>query len=218
MKPISFYFDFISPYVYLAWFAIKPILKKYDVTLNPIPVLFAGLLNVHGQKGPAEIPSKRIYTVMDIMRGAIKLNLPYEGPPAHPFNPLPSLRMTLAISDLLKKNHFIETVLNACWREGRDISDINVLKELVLKSGLDANNIIEKMQNVEIKEELKKNTDAAIAKGVFGVPTFMVDKELFWGSDRIQFLEDYLNGQLKVDQTKIEKILKRPRAVDRKSS
>lgn len=216
MKTIYLYFDFISPYVYLAWFGIKPILKKYDVVLNPIPVLFAGLLNAHGQKGPAEIPSKRIYTVIDTMRGAIKLNIPYEGPPAHPFNPLSPLRMTLAMADSVQKNNFIEIVLNACWAEGRDISDANVLKDLCLKAGCDVNNAIQKMQNIEVKEELKKNTETAIARGVFGVPTFMVDNELFWGSDRIQFMENYLNGQLKVDQTKVEKILKRPRAADRK--
>lgn len=207
MKPISFYFDFISPYVYLAWFGIKPVLKKYDVTLNPIPVLFAGLLNAHGQKGPAEIPSKRIYTVKDTMRGAMKLKIPYEGPPTHPFNPLPPLRMTLAISDPLKRSHFIEEVLDTCWGKGKDISEVNVLREIAFKMGLDTDEMIQRAQSSKIKEELKKNTDEAINKRVFGVPTFMVDDELFWGSDRIEFLENYLEGQLKVDQNKVEKIL-----------
>jgi 2-hydroxychromene-2-carboxylate isomerase len=94
-SPLVFYFDFISPYAFLAWTQLPALAKRCRTTLEPVPVLFAGLLDAHGQKGPAEIPAKRRYLFKDIARKARRLGFPsISAPPAHPFNPLLSLRIS----------------------------------------------------------------------------------------------------------------------------
>ena len=199
MKKITFYFDFLSPYVWLAWKKIPELLDKHKLELNAVPVLFAGLLGASGQKGPAEIPSKLHFVWSDTIRLAHLEGYTLKGPPTHPFNPLPSLRLCEAC-DSKQKIKLAQRLANACWEEGKDISQMDVLITLANEVGLNGKELIQKINDPQIKEKIKLNTEEAIGKGAFGVPTFMVDDELFWGHDRLGQIDLYFQGKLKTDK------------------
>jgi len=154
--------------------------------------------------GPAEIPAKRRYTILDTQRWAIHLGLKFKSPPAHPFNPLKALRVTSALDNDGLRESLAVRLLDAAWSEGRDITSDAVICEIADSIGLN-----------EIKERLRLQTERAIQAGVFGVPTFAVDDEIFWGNDRLPLLGAYLQGKLPTDKAKVEEILSRPRAADR---
>lgn len=209
VKTVDFYFDPVSPYSWLAAMQLAELSEKTGARFRYVPVLFAGLLNAHGNKGPAEIAAKREYTFKDAMRSAMRQGLPFQGPPGHPFNPLKALRMCAAIEDDAERATFALRLLDACWSHGRDITDDQVLIEL----GGEAH--LRRTGEQAVKDRVRENTDRAIALGIFGVPTFVVDGELFWGSDRVPFLADYLTGKLHVDEELYRAFLARPRAADR---
>jgi 2-hydroxychromene-2-carboxylate isomerase len=214
-KPIvTFYFDPVSPYVWLAARAIDRIeAAGAQVVLQP--VLFAGLLNAHGQKGPAEIAAKRVYTFRDVMRQAAGLGLAFKGPPGHPFNPLLALRMCQALTRQDERRRLMLAVLAAGWERGEDISDAAVLARLAGECGLGGAALLAAAQQPAVKMQLAAETEKAIADGVFGVPTFRVGHELFWGGDRIEALERYLHGQ-RIDEDVLADFLARPPLAERK--
>jgi 2-hydroxychromene-2-carboxylate isomerase len=214
MKNILFYFDFISPYTYLAVTQLPALLKETSSTLTCMPVLLAGLLNAHGQKGPAEIPAKRRYTFIDCLRWARHYGVSLQGPPTHPFNPLPALRMTLALESELRWS-WIRRVMDACWVEGKDISQQQTLLILAKELNLEGQELWDQSQTPEVKMALRRNTEEAIQKGVFGVPSFLLKGELFWGADRLEFLKSFLKGQLAPTEGKIDEMLKRPSSATR---
>src|SRR5580704_13383371 len=123
MKTMSFYFDFISPYAYLAWTQIHAIASRHCCEVVPKPILFAALLDANGQKGPAEIPSKRIYTFKDVIRSAARLGVPLAAPASHPFNPLLALRVASAEIDVQRRRPLIDALFTATWVESVDVSD-----------------------------------------------------------------------------------------------
>lgn len=190
MKQITFYLDFVSPYAYLAFEKLPVALLGLSYAVDYRPVLFAGLLKHHGQLGPAEIVGKREWTYRQVQwmghTGDIALQLPA----GHPFNPLALLRLALACgANGLSNRYVCETVLRHVWRGGGDAIDAQRLQQLRLhlQPARDPD-------SQEVKAELKANTDAAIASGVFGVPAFEVDGKLFWGTDGLPMLRAYLDG------------------------
>ncbi len=205
---VNFYVDPISPYVWLASKQLARI-EAAGVGIAFRPVLFAGLLNAHGQKGPAEIAAKRVYTFTDVMREAARRQLPFRGPPGHPFNPLQSLRMCLAIDNLEERRRFACAVFDACWEAGEDVSDLAVLQRLAAQCGLDSAALTTAAGAPQLKQRLIDDTNAAIAAGVFGVPTFEVDGQLFWGGDRIDALLWHLEGK-RIDMAARDAFLARP--------
>jgi 2-hydroxychromene-2-carboxylate isomerase len=195
MSPIvTFYFDPVSPYAWLAANALDRIeAAGADIVFQP--VLFAALLNAHGNIGPAEVPAKRAYIFRDVMREAARAGLQFKGPPGHPFNPLQALRMCLAVTRLDDRRRFAVAVMSACWERGEDVSDLVVLLKVADSCGLDGPALQAAVQQPAIKMQLQAETEKAIAAGVFGVPTFKVGTELFWGGDRIDALLQYLGGK-----------------------
>jgi 2-hydroxychromene-2-carboxylate isomerase len=186
-RVVQFYFDPISPYAWLASKQLQRLLNA-DLTIDCRPVLFAGLLNAHGQKGPAEIPAKRSYIFGDVMREADRQGYTFNGPPTHPYNPLRALRMCIAIDDPDLRLRFAQALMAACWEQGKDLSIPEVLDGIAETCGLTAMQLGEEAGRVEIKNRLSAATNAAIDAGIFGVPTFQFNDELFWGSDRIDTL------------------------------
>lgn len=190
MKHITFYLDFISPYAYLAFEKMPEVLMGHSYRISYKPILFAALLKHHGQLGPAEIPEKREWTYRQVLWLAQQQGVDLQLPTQHPFNSLGLLRLALACSAAGRPNRFVcETVFRHVWQGGADATDAQRLQGLAkqLAPERDANNEI-------IKNELKANTDAAIASGVFGVPTFEVDGKQFWGLDSLPMLQAYLSG------------------------
>jgi len=165
--------------------------------------------------GPAEIPAKRRYTFQDAQRWAGHLGLEFKAPPAHPFNPLKSLRVTSVIDNDDVREVLAVRLLDAAWSEGRDITSDSVIHEVADSTGLNGPELLERAHTDEIKQRLRLQTERAIQAGVFGVPSFVVDGEIFWGNDRLHFLKEHLQGKLLTDTAKVEEILARPRAADR---
>lgn len=210
---IRFYFDPVSPY---AWLASRQLdrLAVTGAVIDVVPVLFAGLLKVHGTKGPAEIPVKRRYTMRDVMRIAQALGLKFTGPPSHPFNPLRALRCCSAVDDAQARYRFCTALLAAAWEEGLELSDAGVVAGIARRCGLDAASLIEQSEAPAIKQRLADATQAAAAAGVFGVPTFAVDGEIFWGEDRIDALLQHLQGE-RIDEVQLESVLARAASASR---
>jgi 2-hydroxychromene-2-carboxylate isomerase len=190
MKHITFWFDFISPYAYLAFERLPLALEGLSYRVDYRPVLFAGLLKHHGQLGPAEIPGKRDWTYRQVPWLAHTYGIPLQLPAAHPFNPLPLLRLALACgSEGLVNRHVAETVFRHVWRGGADAADARRLEALRAQLQPQRDPAGE-----AVKAELRANTEAAIALGLFGVPTCEVDGRLFWGFDGLPLLRAYLTG------------------------
>lgn len=211
---VTLYFDPVSPYVWLASGAIARI-EAAGARVEMVPVLFAAMLNEHGNKGPAEIEAKRAYTFRDVMRQAAQLGLPFEGPPGHPFNPLLALRMCTALADQRERRRLALASFAAAWERGLDVSDAGVMRMLARECDLDGEALVERAQSAAVKQALSEATATAIAQGVFGVPTFEFEGELFWGGDRVEALLWRLRGN-RIDEQKLSEFLGREPLAKRK--
>jgi 2-hydroxychromene-2-carboxylate isomerase len=190
-----FYFDFISPYAYVAWTQIHELAEKHGRTVEPVPILFAALLNAMGNKGPAEIPAKRVYVFKDVCRKAHRLGLALPiPPPTHPFNPLCGLRAALFPQEPATQRRFIDALFAATWAGGGGIESEAMVGDIATRVGLSASEVLAFVRSDSAKSTLKRNSQAAIEKGVFGVPTVAVGGELFWGVDSLELLDDHLSG------------------------
>jgi len=188
MKQITFYFDFISPYAYLAFEQLSSALQGLSYSVDYKPLLFAGLLKHHGQLGPAEIPSKREWTYRQVLWLAHTHGIELQMPASHPFNPLPLLRLALACGSQGTSNRYVaETIFRHVWRGGADAGDPARLQALT--AGLAP---ARDPASAEVKAELKTNTDEAVALGLFGVPSLVVDRKVFWGFDALPMLRGSL--------------------------
>jgi len=190
MKHITFYLDFISPYAYLAFEKLPEALMGHSYHVSYKPILFAALLKHHGQLGPAEIPGKREWTYRQVLWLARQHGVNLQLPVQHPFNPLGLLRLTLACGNEGLANRYVcETIFRHVWQGGADAADAQRLQALTTQLAPPHD-----PHGEAVKNQLKTNTEQAIAQGVFGVPTFEVDGKLFWGFDAIPMLAAYLGG------------------------
>ena len=207
-RQLDVYVDPVSPYVWLAMRSLER-LDASGVEVRFVPVLFAGLLKAHGNLGPAEVPAKRSYLFRDVMREAARRGLPFAGPPGHPFNPLTALRMCTALEDDAERRALALCLAVACWERGEDISDAAVLARLADAAGFDGQDLLARAATPQVKQALAAATDAAVAAGIFGVPTYALDGELFWGGDRIETLLWHLDGGA-IDEDRLAAFLARP--------
>jgi len=182
---IIWVYDVVSPFAYLS----LPRLKDFPATIpiEPLPVLLAGLLDHFGQRGPAEIASKRRFTYRFALWRARRLGIPMRLPPAHPFNPLPALRLIIASGAGLEA---AQLVLQAAFGAGRDVSDPQVIAELARE--LSVADVQAALADPAVKARLRQNTEWASARGIFGVPTLLIGEEFFWGHDAIDMALDYV--------------------------
>jgi 2-hydroxychromene-2-carboxylate isomerase len=193
--PIAFHFDFISPYAYLAWTQIHELAARFDREVVAVPTLLAPLLAHGGTKGPAEIPAKRIYTFFDVMRSAHVLGVPMAPPPSHPFNPLLALRVASLEMPQQDKRRLIDALYAAVWAKRQGVETPEKVAAAASEAGFDGEELVRRAGEQEAKDRLRKQTDDAIAAGIFGVPTMMVDGEMFWGLDSLGHLERHLRGE-----------------------
>ena len=209
MRSVTWYFDFVSPFAYIGLHRLKELPPGLSIEYRP--VLFAGLLNHWGQKGPAELAPKRRYTYRWSYWWARSLGIPLRYPAAHPFNPLHHLRLAVACGS---KPETVRKIFDAIWTTGADASDSRrltaFLKELEIPPA--------DLEKPEVKDSLRKNTEAAAQRGVFGVPTFEVDGELFWGADSIGFLKDFLENASVIRNQEMQRLDDLPVAAARRTS
>ncbi len=185
MKTVDWYFDFLSPFSYLQGTQLARI--ESLATVRRRPVLFAGLLRHWGQLGPAEVPPKRTWTFRHAVWLAERLGVPIRMPTMHPFNPLPLLRLSIALGDTPT---VVDRLFAFVWRQGHVPTDAAAWQALLDECGPAAS----RLDGPEVKAVLREHGEAAIATGVFGVPTAVVDGLVFWGLDATDMLIDYLRG------------------------
>ena len=202
---IDWYFDFVSPYSYIALHRLKELPGPVPYK----PVLFAGLLNHFGQKGPAEIPVKRQWTYRWCTWWARELGVPFRFPAAHPFNPLHHLRLSIACDN---RPEAVRRIFESLWTSGADASD--AARFSALCGSLQINP--ERLSDAPIKDQLRNNTEEAAQRGVFGVPSFVADGEVFWGADSIEFLKAFLRDPGVLRNEEMRRVAALPIAAARK--
>ena len=195
MQPttLRFFFDYLSPYSYLAWTQVVGFTEKHGLELQPQAVLLAAFLNHHGHKGPGEIPPKRRYAYKDCVRRAAVLGVPINPPAVHPFNPLLPLRVSVLEMDAPTRIELISRLYAAAWVESRDVSDTAVVAEICDAVGVP--DAVARTREPDIKRRLLDVGTEAIARGAFGVPTMLVGDEVFWGEDSFGHIAQYLRGE-----------------------
>ena len=182
---LAWYFDFISPFAYLQWPAVRALAETRPITLRP--VLLAGLLGHHGHKGPAEIPAKRLFTYRHVLWKARQRGVPLVFPPAHPFNPLAALRLCIAAGATPAA---VTTLFDWIWAHGRAADTPAALAEPARALGIA--DVATALAAPAVKDTLRANYESAVAAGVFGVPTLAIGPDLFWGDDAHAFAEAVL--------------------------
>jgi 2-hydroxychromene-2-carboxylate isomerase len=208
-QPARCHFDVISPFAYLHFHALQPLRERLEIEYRP--VLFAGLLGHWGQLGPAEIPAKRRYIYRQCTWTARRRGLPFRVPPAHPFNPLPALRLIIALG---AGEAVVREVFGFIFGEGRDIGDAAELAALGRRLGVAE--VAPLIQDPAVKQRLLDNTNAAIAAGVFGVPTVECRGELFWGDDSLDLLRGFLDRPELFAEAEMRRIDNLPMGAERR--
>jgi 2-hydroxychromene-2-carboxylate isomerase len=188
-KEIDFYFDFISPYSYLAHLKIK---KTKNINFNYKPVLLGGLHNLQGITAPAFIKPKLNHMISDCDLIAKKDNFNFIWNTKFPINSLNIMRGYLFVNNE-SKNLYLSVMFNAYWNDNLDISNLEILKSLLEKCKIDSNIFFNGIKDLKIKDELKKITQDAHDKEIFGAPTFVINNKIFWGQDRLEFALDEYN-------------------------
>ena len=191
MKTVDFWFDPISPYAWLAFDALPDALEGFSVQVVNRPVLFAALLAHWGHKGPAEIEPKRAWTYRDVAWRAHRQGLRLDLPRQHPFTPLPLLRLAVACEPggAQPSRRVVEAVFRHVWEGGDDALDPGRLATLRETLGP-----LRDPDSDEVRQALRRNSEQAIALGLFGVPSVVVDGRVFWGADALPMLRDALAG------------------------
>lgn len=208
MKRATWYFDFISPFAYLQWRRLR---DERRLALEPVPILFAAVLDHVGQKGPAEIPGKRTFTYRFVHWQARRAGVPLRFPPAHPFNPMAALRLSIAAGNAPRA---IDAIYAHLWAEGRQGDDAASLTPVARSLGIP--DVAAAIGDAAVKAKLRENTDAAIAAGVFGVPTLVMDGQLFWGNDATEMAFEYAANPALFDDEEMKRIDGLPATASRK--
>ncbi len=199
LKQLEIFFDFLSPFSYLGILEFELLQNKIDCSqleLTWRPVLMANVIHAYETKGPAEIASKRDYLFRQILRYCDRTDTPIKVPKVLPFNSGEALRLCLYFDSLgVDISTLVFTFFKAAWGEGRDLSDLDVLTELMNHCGLDSQQALQESGSKDVRRLLKGNQARALELGVFGVPSFVLDGELFWGRDSLADLEDVITHE-----------------------
>jgi len=198
-RTIRLYFDYESPNAYLAWKELPKLAAKHSCTIEILPVLYAALLDAHGTVGPGEAPAKGGWMMTNVLRKAAMLGFRLNPPPFFPFNPVLALRMSLLPLEADQRRALIDALFEAVWVRQLHVSEPEVAERVANEIGLDGRALLKQAQSPEIKMMLRRQTDDAVSRGVFGVPTMEVDTHLFWGYDDFPFLDLFLAGKDPLD-------------------
>jgi 2-hydroxychromene-2-carboxylate isomerase len=210
MPAADWYFDFVSPFAYLQCELLPTLERRLRIRYRP--VLFAGLLKALDHKGPAEIPAKRRFTYRHVIWQARSLGVPLKFPAAHPFNPLPLLRLAIAADC---EPEAVRRIFRFVWRDGR-LGDLPI-EWAELMAELHLPDAEARIAAPEVKEMLRRNTDEAIARGVFGVPTLAIGDELFWGADATGMASDYVVAGCRYTDSEMARVASLPEGTVREA-
>jgi len=191
MPTLEFFYDFVSPYSYLASTRVEALAARTGAALRWRPFLLGGVLKATGNRAPIETVAKGKHMWLDLERWSRRLEVPFRRPTSFPFSPILALRAALATApaDLPKATH---AIYRAAWADGRDIADAAVLTAILCEAGLDGPTLVAAAPSM--KEALAAQTQEAVDRGTYGAPTFFVGTELFVGNDRLDFVEEALRS------------------------
>ena len=197
MKKIDFYFDFASPNAYFGFNVLKKFPEKYDCEINYFPVLLGGIFKATNNKPPMEqffgVLNKNEYQSLEIERFVNRHGLTkFKMNPHFPVISLQIVRGAIAAEMDGYLEDYIEKVLVHMWEEPKKMDDPEVIKAAVEESGFDSEKLLEQMQDPDVKAKLISNTEEAVKKGLFGIPTFFIDDEMYFGKDTIWMIEEIL--------------------------
>ena len=192
-KTVTFCFDFGSPYSYLAYNYLSPI-KDAGAQIELKPVLLGGIFKATGNQPPATVQKKGEYMFRDIQRWSKKLNVSFKMNPYFPILTVPHMRGAILAQKKNILEDYMQSMFDSMWLKGLNLNDQEILTKVASESGIDPNDFAEGISSDEIKDELRLNTQFAIDKGAFGVPTYFFENEMFWGIDSIKFLLESLKN------------------------
>tara|TARA_B110000444_G_C18632977_1_gene497750 strand:+ start:174 stop:755 length:582 start_codon:yes stop_codon:yes gene_type:complete len=186
-KTVIFCFDFGSPYSYLAYNNLD-IITNTGANIQIKPVLLGGIFKATGNQPPASVVKKAEYMFRDIERWSKKLDLEFKMNPYFPILTVPHMRGAILADKMGILENYMKKMYQAIWVKGMNLNDQQVLSQIAEESGIDSNDFAEGIMSEEIKSKLKENTQFAIDKGAFGVPTYFCNNEMYWGVDSLKFL------------------------------
>lgn len=191
-KHIDFYFDLSSPYSYLAATQLDAIANRHGATIAWKPLVLAAVFKAQGNVMPAVCVPKAQYMVKDLARWADHYGVPFQMSSRFPLPTIRGMRLIIAAESSGRSGELAKSLFTGMWERDLDISSDAVLRTLVSECGLSADELMAATETSAVKDKLRAYTDEAISRGVFGAPAMMVDGELFWGNDRLHFLEQQL--------------------------
>jgi 2-hydroxychromene-2-carboxylate isomerase len=191
-KTVEFYFDYISPASYLAHIALPDVAKRTGAEIVYKPFLLGGVFHATGNSTPISIPAKGKWLIDDLQRFAKRYNVPFVLNPNFPFKTLNLMRGAIWLRNHSDLKRYSDTMFKAIWAEQKNLADEREIDTLLIELSINPNDFKEAVARQEIKDQLRKNTDEAVQRGAFGAPTMFVDKEMFWGQDRLDFVEEAL--------------------------
>ncbi|OYU30620.1 MAG: disulfide bond formation protein DsbA [Comamonadaceae bacterium PBBC2] len=193
-KTIEFLFDVGSPYTYLAYHQLPKIAQAQGADILWTPVLLGGIFQATGNQSPAEVPAKGRYSNIDLQRWAKAYGVPLQMNPDFPINTLPLMRGAIAMQmrGEAEFQRYLRAIFSAMFEKPRNLNLPEQIGAVLAEAGFDPMEFMALISDPAVKERLKANTASAIARGVFGVPSFFVGDDLFWGQDRMQFMADAL--------------------------
>ena len=188
IKPFDFYFDFISPYSFLAHKQIRKIENNQSIRIRYQPILLGGLHNLHGIKAPAFIPAKAKHMIRDCKLIAEKNNIKFKFNSYFPIKSLNLMRGVLVAEEDNIKNYYIDNIFNTIWQDGLNMNDETIIYKVLKNLNVNPKTFALRSTSSLIKDSLRKKTNDAYNKGIFGAPTFVANNKIFWGQDRIEFV------------------------------
>lgn len=194
-KTLEFYFDVGSPTAYLAHRRLAQLSAAYDLEVIYKPMLLGGIFKATGNASPVAIPAKGHYMMVhDLPRFARRYGVELNFNPHFPINTLNLMRMVIAAERMDCAKAFIDAVFAAVWIHGKNMGDMETVAAVLAENGLDAQSLMDLSQTADVKAALIASTDAAVQRGVFGAPTFFIDGDMFFGQDRLDFVEERLQA------------------------
>lgn len=195
MKQVEFFFDVGSPYSYLAWHQLPKIAAKRGAGIIWRPVLLGAIFKASGNSSPISVPAKGRHGLLDLHRWARHYSAPFELNPSFPINTLPLMRGATAIQmregdEALQR--YLDAVFTAMFVRPRDLNQPQQIAETLAPLGIEAAVFMSMINDEAVKIRLRETTEEAIARGLFGVPTFFVGEQMFWGQDRLHFVDEAL--------------------------
>ena len=187
IKSFDFYFDFISPYSFLAHKEINKVEKKNLIKIRYKPILLGGLHNLHGIKAPAFIPAKAKHMVRDCKLIAERNKVKFKFNSYFPIKSLNLMRGVFVAEEDNYKSYYIDNIFNAIWQDGLNMNDETIIYRVLKNLNINPKTFLLRATSSSIKDLLKKKTDEAYEKGIFGAPSFISNNKVFWGQDRLEF-------------------------------